>query len=77
VTRVKPGSPAELAGLQPGDVIVGVGLHKVKNPKQAVNEISQALQHDRNALALRIIRNGQPAFVAVNLNPNAEESGNG
>jgi len=76
VMQVKPGSPAEQAGIQPGDVIVGVGTHAVQNPGQASRAIGDALGHDSKALALRIIRNGQPAFVAVNLNPNAE-SGNG
>ncbi len=68
VMQIKPGSPAEQAGIEPGDVIVGVGTHAVHNPNEATRAISQALQHDANSLALRIIRNGQPAFVAVNLN---------
>ncbi len=76
VMQVKPGSPAEQAGIQPGDVIVGVGTHAVQNPGETMKAIGDALGHDNKALALRIIRNGQPAFVAVNLNPNAE-SGNG
>ncbi|HET6184728.1 MAG TPA: trypsin-like peptidase domain-containing protein [Acetobacteraceae bacterium] len=78
VQQVQPGSPAEIAGLQPGDVIVGVGTHKVNSPQQATAAIRDALQHDPNALALRIIRDGQPAFVAINLNnPNEQQSGNG
>lgn len=67
VTKVQPGSPAESAGLQTGDVIVGVGTHKVGSPSEASRAIRNAVQKDRGALALRIIRNGQPAFVAVNL----------
>ncbi len=77
VMRTKPGSPAEQAGIQPGDVIVGVGTHVVKSPSEATKAIGQALSHDSKALALRIIRNGQPAFVAVNLNHENGESGNG
>ncbi len=77
VTRVKPGSPAEQAGIQAGDVIVGVGTHSVHDPASATKAIREALQHDHNALALRIIRNGQPAFVAVNLNSGNAEAGNG
>lgn len=77
VMRTKPGSPAEQAGIQPGDVIVGVGTHVVKDPSEATKLIGEALSHDSNAVALRIIRNGQPAFVAVNLNNPNGESGNG
>ena len=35
VRGVQPGSPAEQAGLQPGDVIVGVGTHPVTSPAEA------------------------------------------
>ena len=77
VMRTKPGSPAEEAGIQPGDVIVGVGTHVVKDPSDATKLIGEALSHDSKAVALRIIRNGQPAFVAVNLNNPNGESGNG
>ena len=39
VRGVEPGSPAEQAGLQPGDVIVGVGTHPVTSPSEAAREI--------------------------------------
>jgi len=65
VRAVQPGSPAEAAGLQPGDVIVGVGTHAVDNPSDAVQAM-RGLSHE-HALALRVIRNGQPLFVGVNL----------
>jgi len=66
VTQVQPGSPADQAGIQAGDVIVGVGLHPVTNPAQAANAIRDAERNGDQAVALRIIHNGQPAFVAVN-----------
>ncbi len=66
VSAVQPGSPAEAAGLQPGDVIVGVGTHPVDNPSDAVDAMRSAASKD-NAVALRVIRNGQPLFVGVNL----------
>jgi serine protease Do len=65
VQGVQPGSPAELAGLQAGDVIVGVGNHPVANPSEAARAMRTALQGKDHALALRVIRNGQPVFVGV------------
>jgi serine protease Do len=70
IRTVEPGSPAEQAGLQAGDVIVGVGGKKVTSPSDAVNAIRGAAKD--HAVALRIIRNGEPAFVAVNLDRNSE-----
>ena len=63
--NVRQGSPAEQAGLQQGDVIVAVGDHAVENPGQAVHDIHAAIGGSGHAVALRIIRDGQPAFVAV------------
>jgi serine protease Do len=75
VTQVQPGSPADQAGIQPGDVIVGVGTHTISDPAEATHAVRDALHRDDTAVALRIIRNGQPAFVAVNVHGN--QSGNG
>ena len=72
VRGVQPGSPAETAGLQPGDVIVGVGNEKVTSPSEAVSAIRKAVGAKDHALALRIIRKGQPAFVAVNMDQKSE-----
>jgi serine protease Do len=65
VQGVQPGSPAEAAGLQPGDVIVGVGTHTVTSPSEAVRAMRNALSGSDHALALRVIRNGQSVFVGV------------
>ena len=65
VQGVQPGSPAEAAGLQPGDVIVGVGTHAVSSPAEAARAMRTALNGNDHALALRVIRNGQPVFVGV------------
>jgi serine protease Do len=65
VRGVQPGSPAEAAGLQPGDVIVGVGTHPVTSPAEAAQAMRTALNGSDHALALRVIRNGQPIFVGV------------
>jgi serine protease Do len=72
VREVQPGSPAEQAGLQPGDVIVGVGSQKVTSPSEAVSAIRKVTSGKDHAVALRIIRNGTAAFVAVNLDQSAE-----
>lgn len=72
VQGVQPGSPAEAAGLQPGDVIVGVGMHAVNNPAEAARAMRTALNTD-HALALRVIRNGQPVFVGVTLGGQADQ----
>lgn len=66
VTAVQPGSPADNAGIQQGDVIVGVGSHKVTSAHEAAADIRAAEQHGK-ALALRLMRNGRVAFVAIDL----------
>ncbi len=72
VERVRPGSPAETAGLQPGDVIVGVGTQAVTSPSEAAKAMHSAMNGSDHALALRVIRNGQPVFVGVPLDANNE-----
>ena len=64
IAEVKPGSVAEQAGLQQGDVIVGVGDTAVNSPNEATRAIRESLKNSQ-AVALRIIRDGQPAFIAV------------
>ncbi len=70
VRNVEPGSPADQAGLQQGDVIVGVGDKAVASPSEAANAIRGAVKE--HAVALRIIRNGAPIFVGVNLDQSSE-----
>jgi serine protease Do len=65
ITGVKQGSPADQAGLQQGDVIVGVGNKPVGNPDEAVQDIHAAISSTNHAVALRILRNGQPIYVAI------------
>ncbi len=65
IAAVKQGSPADQAGLQQGDVIVGVGNQPVDNPGQAVHDIHAAISGANHAVALRILRNGQPIYVAI------------
>jgi serine protease Do len=68
VTAVKPNSPADMAGLQPGDLIVGVGNADIHTPDEAVKAIKDAQHRNHGAVALRIIRQGQALFVGIDVN---------
>jgi serine protease Do len=70
IQGVQPGSPAEQAGLQPGDVIVGVGTHAISSPAEAAKAMRSALNGTDHAIALRVIRNGEPMFVGVTMDQN-------
>ena len=71
VRSVRAGSPAEEAGLRPGDVIVGVGNQNVTSPTQASKAIGTALDGKDHAVALRVLRDGEIAFVGVALDQSA------
>jgi serine protease Do len=64
VARVQPGSAAEQAGLQAGDVVLGVGTTQVSNPEEAAHAIRSATTGGHTA-ALRILRDGHTGYVAV------------
>jgi serine protease Do len=64
IARVQPNSPAAEAGLRPGDLVIGVDTKAVASPAEAVQAIRNATQGG-HSVALRIMRNGQAAFVAV------------
>jgi serine protease Do len=74
ITQVKPGSPADQAGLQPGDVITGVGDRAVTGVGDATRAIREQLK-SQHAVALRINRNGEPIFVAVAPGADGDEQG--
>ena len=44
VSSVAPGSPAELAGIEAGDIILSIDGHEVKSFDDVENEIQQALE---------------------------------
>jgi serine protease Do len=71
VRSVRAGSPAEEAGLRPGDIIVGVGNMSVSSPSQATKAIGTALDGKDHAVALRVLRDGEIAFVGVALEQSA------
>ncbi len=64
MAEVRPGSPAQTAGLHQGDLLVGVGSKAVNNPAEAADTI-RAARRDGKAVALRVLRDGQPRFVAI------------
>ena len=65
IREVRPGSPAEQAGLRPGDVIVGVGGVKTASPPDVTKAIRSALNGSDHAVALRVLRDGNIGFVGV------------
>jgi serine protease Do len=65
VTRVQTGSPAEAAGLLAGDVLESVGGAPVTSPQQALGALRDATREPGSAVALRVLREGQQAFVAM------------
>jgi serine protease Do len=75
IAQVQPGSPADQAGIQPGDLVIGVGSKPVTSPDEAARAIRAAASSSDHALALRIVRHGEPAFVAVNLDRSGDNQG--
>jgi serine protease Do len=71
VRSVRPGSPAEAAGLRPGDIIVGVGSLNVTTATDANKAIRSALDGKDHAVALRVMRDGTTAFVGVTVDQSA------
>jgi len=67
IVNVKPNSPADQAGIQAGDLLVGVGQKDVTDPDDAVAAIEAAKKSGSPAVALRIIRQGQALFVGIGL----------
>jgi serine protease Do len=67
VAQVAPGSPADQAGLQQGDVILGVGDRSVSSAEQAAHAIRDAARRG-HSLALRVFRDGHTQFVGIDLN---------
>lgn len=73
ITIVNPLSPADKAGLKPGDVITAVNGIKVESASQVKNSIG--LMRSGSDVNLSVIRNGKPlAIKLVSANPNAYEN---
>jgi serine protease Do len=75
IVNVKPNSLADQAGLQQGDLLVGIGPTDVTSPDEAVAAIKAARKSGADAVALRIVRQGQALFVGITLG-GGDNSGN-
>jgi serine protease Do len=76
ISAVKPNSAADQAGLQPGDLLIGVGPQAVTSPDDAVAAIQAVRKAGAPAVALRIMRQGQALFVGISLGkPGANNPG--
>lgn len=67
IMDVKPNSPAAQAGLEPGDLLVGIGATNISSPSQAAEAMKAARRSGADAVALRIVRQGQALFVGIAL----------
>ncbi len=67
ITDVTSGSPAEQAGLQPGDILLGVGEKAISSSADGAAALRAATKAGQ-PVALRILRDGQLAFIAISPN---------
>ena len=65
VLAVRPDSPAAAKDLRTGDLVTHVNGGKVATPDAMKRRIDQARRDGREAVLLRILRRGNPVFVAV------------
>lgn len=64
VNQVVQGSPADQAGIRPGDIIQAVGNTAVENPRAVMTAVRNVLKTKQPVL-LRIQRDGQQLFIAI------------
>ncbi len=65
IASVAHNSPAEAAGLQAGDVLESVAGHPVTTTDQAAKALRDGTRASGSAVALRVVRDGHQAFVAL------------
>jgi S1-C subfamily serine protease len=61
VQGVAPGSPADDAGLKPGDILVSVAGKDVKNASEAQRQLLAA----KSPVRVRVMREGRGIFVML------------
>ncbi|AQT05052.1 Do family serine endopeptidase [Acetobacter persici] len=76
VNDVQPGSPADQAGIRPGDVIQSVSNQSVDSPRAAVTAVRGALAAKKPVL-LRVLRDGQSLFIAISPDGTGDGSDSG
>lgn len=64
ISQIAPGSPAEQAGVRPGDIIQAVGNTAVDNPRAVLTAVRGVLKNKQPVL-LRVLRDGQQIFIAI------------
>jgi serine protease Do len=68
ITKVDPESDAADKGLQPGDVVLRVGVHIVRNPLDFQTSIEEARKGGRDSVLLLVARKqGGTGFVAISI----------
>jgi membrane-associated protease RseP (regulator of RpoE activity) len=67
VSKILPGSIAEVAGVSPGDVIIDVGGQPVTSTDDVAASLAQ--KHIGDLLTVQVIRDGKPKTLAVTLAP--------
>lgn len=65
ITRVRPGSPAERAGLRPGDVVTSLAQQPIDSPQTLVNR--EGLLPVGEPVALEFLREGRSRRVELQL----------
>lgn len=71
VTGVEPDSPADQAGLQPGDVILAFDGKPTPDVGKLRNQI--AFAHQDRRVAMQVVRNGQPLQLQVRVEHQSRE----
>ncbi len=67
VESVTPGSPADRSGVQPGDVVLAVGSHKVTSLDDAASSIRSAEASNKRAVLLLVRRGDETAYVPIDI----------
>jgi glutaredoxin len=75
VGPVKPGGPAEAAGLREGDVLIGIGSYTLQNLGQLQSVVAAKRPGDR--LELHVWRAGEEFDASVEFPPAEEQPGEG